>query len=343
MISISAHEQAAFETALQEFSGLTNEQAYVHIFSQRMMKPIPKKMGEYFGCDQRLDMQPSLQELITKVPLKGQVFDVGAGAGDVVDFALKNIAKGTVINLEEPNSVLLKEYLKKLKNHQLTPGIIYEGPLQDYYQGKRQGIIPQQAQNLILAIHMIYHLTDFTQPQINPQKDLIDAISFLYSLLAPGSSIFIVYADLLDRTEGEAVCGIAEKYFRHYYPEAPFANNLIAIYQARNQLLGSQGDSMISLLSQQHPDTQPTLHSERHITHFFGKSIADIAVLGLATELCPSDRNKFDIHKLQFCLDYVKHNADRIGLHLEEGNIPQKGLWRANEPQVLVTITKNHT
>ena len=339
MIFVSPDEKASFKEALREFSGLTNEEAYVHVFSKRMMVPVPDKPGEYFGNDQRPDMRPSLQKLIAEVPEKGQLFDVGAGAGDVVDFALKDIAKGTVINIEEPNSALVKKYLKKLKDYELKVGTVYEGPLQHYYEGKRQGIFPRLPQNLILAIHMFYHVTDFTQYKIDPLSDLTEAVSFLYSLLVPGASLFIAYADLLDSPKGEAVCGMAEKFFRSQYPNECYADNLISIYQARNELLGTQG-TIANILAQRYPHTKPIFHSERHLTHFFGKSLADIAVLGLAGELCPSDDKIFDLAKLEFCIDYVSQHPDRIGLKKEERDIPQKGLWRANQPQVLATITK---
>lgn len=339
MAFIPPSEIASFEAVLQEFNGLTNEQAYLHVFSQRMMQPVSGRLGEYMGCDQRIDMMPTLQNLVKRVPENGQIFDVGAGAGDVVDFALKNVAKGTIINIEDPNPALLEEYLKKLDAYQLKRGIAYKGPLQDYYQGTQLKKPPQTPQNLILAIHMIYHLTDFTQPEIDPQKDLIDAFSFLYSLLAPGGSMFIVYADLLETPKGAAVCSVAEKYFRHYHPNEPYADNLISIYQARNQLFGPQG-SIATILTQRYPHTHPSLHSVRNITHFFGKSVTDIAVLGLATELCPSNNAKFDITKLQFCLDYVLQHPNQIGLQKEESDVPQKKLWRANEPQVLAIITK---
>lgn len=328
------------ESVLKEFSDLTNDQAYVKIFSKRMMKPIPERTGEFFGTDQRIAMLPFIKELLLTVPEKGQIFDVGAGAGDVVDFALKDAPKGTVINIEEPNPALLNAYINKLKNHpNLKIGIAYEGPLQDYYQTEKKGVLPKQPQHLILAIHMIYHLTDFTQKNINPEEDLISAISFLYNLLEPGGSLFIVYADLLDNPQGEAVCGLAEKFFRQYYPNECYANNLIAIYKARNQLIGPQGNIEV-YLTNKYPHTKPKLVSKRILTHFFGETKEDIAVLANATELCPSDSQKFDLRKLQFCLDYVTHHPERIGLHKEKDPIPQKGLWCASEPQVMATITK---
>jgi len=339
MIDLSA-EKESFEKTLQEFDGITNQEAYVNIFSKRMMKPVPGRNSEFFGCNHRLDMLPFIQKLISKIPEHGQVFDVGAGGGDVVDFALKNAPKGTVVNIEEPNSSLIKAYLEKLKcHHNLISGIAYEGFLQDYYLGKKQPITPMRPQNLILAMHMIYHLTDFTHQNIKPEEDLIDAFSFLYELLAPGGTIFIAYADLLDSPEGTAVCGLAEKYFRNFYPDECYANNLIEIYKARNRMLGVNG-LIVNHLSKRFKNTKVSIKSERRMCHFFGESKSDIGVLALATELCSSDSHKFDLTKLEFCLDYVLRHPNQIGLKKEEGNVSQKGLWRANEPHVITMITK---
>lgn len=339
MTIVSEEEYAHFKDVLEEFRELTNEEAYVHVFSQRMMKPVPNRKAEYYGCDQRIDMLPFLKTLVDKLPENGQVFDVGAGSGDVVDFALQSAPKNTVINIEEPNSILIQNYLKTLKRYpHLRTGIAYDGIIQNYYRGKTVKQYPAKPQDLILAIHMIYHLTDFTIPQIDPEGDIIDAISFLYGLLAPGGSLFIVYADLLDYANSKAACGLAEVFFREKYPKDYFANNLVSIYKARNQLLGPDG-TIEKHLKKRFPNTKPKLKSERRKTHFFGESVADIGVLCLATELCSSDKDKFNLEKLQFCLDYVSRYPESIGLEKETGNIPQKGYWRANEPQVIATLT----
>lgn len=327
------------EKILQEFSGLTNNAAYVKIFSERMMAPVPNRTGEFLGTDQRLDFLPFLHKAVATVPENGQIFDVGAGAGDVVDYALQYASHGVTINIEEPNSALIKSYVNRVvKYPHLKTGVVYEGPLQDYYEAKSDRY-PKEPQNLVLAIHMIYHLTDFTQPEIDAENDLIKAISFLYGLLTPGGSLFLVYADLLDSPQGEAVCGIAEKFFRAKYPHAPFADHLRSIYQARNQLLGP-GGSITHFLSQRYPKTTPRLYSEKKESHFFGKTKEDIAVLALATELCVADDHLFDLTKLEFCLDYVSRYPERIHLQKETREVPQKGYWRANEPQIIATITK---
>lgn len=329
-----------FDKIQREFDGITNEEAYVNIFARRMMKPVPGRNSEFYGCDHRIDMLPFILDLIAKMPENGQIFDVGAGAGDVVDFALKDAPNGTVVNIEEPNTTLIKSYLKKLESHRnLRPGITYNGLLQDYYQGNRQAVFPKQPQNLILAMHMIYHLTDFTSRTIKPEDDLIEAFSFLYELLAPGGSIFIAYADLLDSPAGTAVCGLAEKYFRHSYPKEYYADNLIAIYKTRNRILGENG-IIGNILANRFPKTRVSFRSEWRMCHFFGESKGDIGVLALATELCASDNENFDLEKLRFCLDYVSSQPEQIGLQKEERNVPQKGLWRANEPHVIATITK---
>lgn len=340
MRTLSQEEQVHFKEVLDEFSGLTNEEAYVHVFSKRMMKPVPNRIAEYYGSDQRIDMLPFLKCLVNKLPDNGQVFDVGAGSGDVIHFALQYAPKNTVINIEEPNSILIKNYLQTLKRYpHLRAGIVYDGPLQSFYRSQTMKQCPAPPQNLILAIHMIYHLTDFTTPQIDPENDIIEAISFLYELLTPGASLFIVYADLLGHAHTKAVCSMAEMYFREKYPHDYFADHLVSIYKARNHLLGPKGQIETDL-KKRFPYTRPKLTSELRKTHFFGESVADIAVLGLATELCLANKDKFELAKLQFCLDYVSRHPESIGLVKETGNVPQKGYWRANEPQVIATLTK---
>ena len=106
--------------------------------------------------------------------------------------------------------------------------------------------------------------------------------------MAPGGSIFIVYADLAESSEGEADCGMAMKYFQEKYLHKPFADNLRLIYQTRNQLLGTHG-SVVKHLAQRYPNSKAQLTSVRKKSHFFGKSKEDIAVLAMATELCSSD------------------------------------------------------
>lgn len=340
MSGISRKEIEHFNDVMDEFDGLTNAQAYVNVFAKRIMKPVPNKCGEYFGCDQRIDMGPVLRGLVEKLPEHAEIFDVGAGAGDVVDFALKYAPKNTVINIEEPNKGLIDSYLKRLQKYpNLKQGIAYNGFLQDYYQNNLSEQTPKKAQNLILAIHMIYHLTNFTAPKIKPEVDIIEAFSFLYGLLAPGGNIFIVYADLLENAQGEAVCGLSEKYFRKNDTQGKIADNLLSIYKARNQLLGPEG-TICEHLKNRFPETNPKMISQRHHTHFFGETVADIGVMGLAGELCPSNDEKFDIDKLKFCLNYVSEKPERFHLQKEQGEVPQKGLWRANEPQVIAVITK---
>ncbi|MDP1835738.1 MAG: hypothetical protein Q8K75_07400 [Chlamydiales bacterium] len=334
-----AAETELFEQTLQEFQSISNEEAYVKIFSQRMMKPVPGKNCEFFGCNHRIDMLPFVQRLVKNLPTDAHIFDVGAGAGDVVNFALKDAPVGTVINIEEPNCSLLESYVEKVATHDhLRLGIAYNGYLQDYYQGTK-AVLPSPPQNLILAMHMIYHLTDFTCQNITPEEDLLDALSFLYDILAPGGSILVAYADLLENSQGAAVCSAAEKYFREVYPKECYADNLISIYKARNDLLAPNG-SVVQHLAQRFPKTKPALKSEWRMCHFFGESIADLGVLALATELCSSDEQLFDLNKLQFCFDYISHQGELIGLQKEEGNVVQKGLWRANEPHVISVITK---
>lgn len=135
------------------------------------------------------------------------------------------------------------------------------------------------------------------------------------------------------------MCGLAEKYFRYFYPREHYEDNLISIYKVRNRILGVNG-LIGQYLAERIPDAKCSFKSECRMCHFFGESKADVAVLALATELCSSDSHTFDLAKLQFCLNYIAQHPDKIGLQKEEGHLPQKGLWRANEPHVIAVITK---
>ncbi len=331
----SEEEVHSLERTLAEFKSLTNEESFARAF-QRIVEPIPGNPLEFYGSDQRIDLAPVLSKLVAKLPPNATVFDVGAGTGDVVDYALKNAPSGTTIHLEEPNPLLIKDYLQKLEKYpHLKKGSVYTGYLQDYYT--KNASPPEKPLDLILAIHMIYHLTDFTAPSIDPEKDLIDALSFLYGRLAVGGSIFIVYAS---NPEGRAIENLSEEYFRSAHPRQPYADNLNAIYMARNKLLGPKG-SIAAALAERFPHTKPTLHSELRSTHFYARSIADMAVIALAGELCPSDSELFDLSKIRFCWDRLIEHPERYGLRKETRAVSQKGLWRADEPQVIAMITKS--
>lgn len=324
------------ERVLQEFEGITNAEAYIKIFKERLMKPVPGRVAEFYGCNNRIDMLPHIQNLVLNLPQGGQIFDVGAGAGDVVDFALKDAAPGTTINIVEPNHHMFEEYIQKIHKYpHLRLGTPYNGRLQDYYQAIQQAERPSQPQNLILAMHMIYFLTDFMDENIHPREDLIEAFSFLYELLAPGGSIFVAYADL----EYESVASLTDKYLRTLFPNEKYADNLESIFRARNEVLGPNG-TIAHELQKRFPGTKPILHSKWRMCHFFGESAADIAALGLISELNSFNEEKFDMRKLRFCLDYIMQNPDHVGLKIEDGPVPQRGLWRTNQPHITAIITK---
>ncbi len=336
---IPPNEIEAFEQILEEFSSLNNAEAYTHIFSKRILEPILDRPNEFFGTDQRITIIPLLNDLVGKLPPNAQVFDVGAGAGEVVDFALKNAPKGTIVNIEEPNPFLIKLYLERLaKQDHLIPGISYEGYLQDYYRQENKEIFPKDPLDLIIAIHMIYHLTDFTANFIAPEQDILEAFSFLYEHLSPGGSIFIVYADLYPYQTHGAIASLATKYFQFTHDQH-YTENLLSIYAARNKLLGPNG-TIGEELAKRFPRTKPQVESMYCNTHFFGRSIADLSASALAGELCTANNDPFKTEKLEFCMNHLLQNPDYFGLQKEEENVPQKGFWKASEPQVITIISK---
>lgn len=330
-------ELSAIKNVLLEFSPLTNSQAYYHVFKKRLMKLVPGKQHEFLGCTHRADMIPYLLPLVESVPAGSEILDLGAGAGDVVNFALKYCKSKTWINIEEPNQHLIQEYINKISQFpNLELGTVHQVPIQALYD--QQNITKDIPQDLVLSMHMIYHLTDFTQPNSDPFQDLIEAVSFMYAQLAPGGTIFLAYSDLASHNDMTPICGIAVDYYENKCKNKSFAENLRKIYNARNELLAN--GQISAELNKQYPQWTAKHFSYRQPSYFFADTIADLGAAALAAELCESNENLFDIQKLEFCIEEILRNPSRIGLIQETRNIPQKGMWRANEPQVISIIIK---
>src|SRR4051812_44127583 len=104
-----------------------------------------------------------------------RILAVGAGLGGILEGALKG-GRPAGISIEEPNPLLLKQYCHEVSRFpRLSLGQTYEGPIQDLYGGgtATQWLDGLPPQDLILAVHMIYHLTHFAGSEgINPEQDL---------------------------------------------------------------------------------------------------------------------------------------------------------------------------
>lgn len=321
----------------EEFQDITNNEAYRKAFNERLLLPDPDVVGHFLGNTQRADFLPQLRQLITELPPHPNIFDVGAGAGEIIDIAFAAQESG-VINLEEPNPILLAEYVERVEHHPaLTLGMAHEGPLQDFYRGADQPVpmIVDASQQLVLAIHMIYHLTNFrsTAP-IDPRQDIIDALFFLYAKTAPGGHIFLVYADQERSTTGQA--GL--DYFSRQPNETATVENLKSIWRARNALL--RDGEIESVLATAFPNSGPAIGVTITDSLIYGYGNEDIAIICLTGELGDADDRRFQTDKLSSCHEFIVRNPGKIGLMVEDQDVPQKGMIRSNQPQVMTVITR---
>ena len=321
----------------EHFKGMTDAQVYRIAFNHFFLRTASNNSGYIIGNSQRRDFLPLLKGLVHSLPEEPVIFDVGAGSGEILELAFSDLTSGT-FNLEEPNDLLLEQYKARLNESKcLKAGVVDQVKVQEYYDANRMRpeSITENSQDLILAIHMIYHLSDFhCQSDISPDKDIKQFMAFIYSRLKPGGHIFLVYAD-----QEQSVAGYASK---HYYETLPkgqkTAENLRDIFKARNRLL--KDGAINEWLESQFPDTLPTWKAKVTPSCIYGNSIDELAVMSVVGELCSPENDLFEINKLVAAKEALQKNEKALGITIEEKNIPQRGMLRGNEPQVVVIIGK---
>lgn len=336
---------------LDEFRGVTNERAYELAFHKRLMRPDPSRPGHFLGNTQREGFLQYLLPIVDELraPFKPdedlelpkhnygrppiQIFDFGAGAGDIVDLALKKFP-WAVVNLEEPNPILLSKYKAKLLNYpQLELGIAYSGPIQDYYKSDTAAPRPEEQQDLILGIHMIYHLTHLHDPEIDPDRDLIEAISFMYSLLKSNGVLFLAVADQRISTSGQA-----SRYYYQKKGHGAALDNHRKIADSRFRLL--QEKQIAEQLNQRFPNSIAQIESYEDESYVYGDSKEDIVAICTTAETSESNDKPFDLEKLEIFHEFVETFPGKIGLVRETRDIPQKGMMRSNQQQIVTVIRR---
>ncbi|ORX93853.1 hypothetical protein K493DRAFT_353025 [Basidiobolus meristosporus CBS 931.73] len=306
---------------LDEFTNTTNNEAYIKAFTNRVMRR-DELTGYIIGNDQRKLFIPYLLE---EVKNKKEILDLGAGAGEILD-EIHPFVQGTTFHLEEPNLALLNEYAERLRRYNIQKGEVSSSTVQEYLKIRDRA----NPVDCILCIHMIYHLTDFTSENPNPEAELQDFIVKLYDLLADGSSIFLVYADLEQAYAGK----VALSYFDAFGKKQHHVN-LARLYRARNKVLKEQG--VLKLLKSLNPQDNITMNSVVCNSQFYGDSIYDLAAMSLVGELIEANDEPFDLRKLEHALSMVLKPKD--GIKIAQG----ADMWSANEEQVICIIKKNST
>ncbi len=321
-----------------QFQGMTNAQVYQIAFNQYFLRPDPDNPGFPLGNSQRRDFLPLLKPLIKSLPEDPCILDVGAGSGEVLELAFSDQTTGT-FNLEEPNSLLLEQYLTRLrKSGRFQIGSVYSGIVQDLYTEDQSltGLIPENSQDLILAIHMIYQLSDFEcQAELSPEEDLKRFIGFLYSRLKTGGHIFLVYADQEQSTSGYA----SAYYYENQADSQNIADNMRVINKVRNRLLKT--GNIKKWLEVRFKDTNPSCLVKVTPSLMYGNNTEELAIMSVVGELCRPDDQLFYLDKMVTCHEAIHANEGKIGLGIEKNSVSQKGMVQSNQPQVIAIIGKN--
>lgn len=305
-------------TLESEFQNYTNKQAYEAVFARRMMLRESPDSTRVLGNSQREDFLPFLHAELKRVPAAAQILDVGGGAGDIVDLALERV-DGATIHVEEPNEVLLETYRQRLSAHpSLTCGTLHPVPLDRLPLPLRSGGTEILC-HAVLAIHMLYFV-----------DDLVDTLRALYGSLRPGGVLFVVVADQLVSTTGRAG--------RFHYARIGEENRIKKLdecWALREALLGQGG--IADLLDQ---ETSPMVEVHRTESWLFGRGPDDVVAMCLAGELASADDERFDLRKLESCRAFLDEHGDTVRFGIEDRPIPQRGWYRAAQPQIVTVIRR---
>eukprot|EP00667_Euglena_gracilis_P013576 EG_transcript_14004 len=319
---------------VKSYAGKTNREVYAHAFHNLVMAPLPAgEAFSFFGNSQRKQFANCLKSLLSTLPRGAHIWDVGAGSGEILP--LLEAVENATIHIEEPNQHLLKEYVESLKKYSsLSLGKVYHGPLQDFYNNpKGVADFDPNAVDLVLAIHMIYFLNDYTQDSIEPKLSLQSIMGCLYQRLKKGGRIFVVYAG-----PNNYAIDIALHYFNRYQTDKPYSKNLQLILEAWHDLFENHG--LVGYLDEAYPDHKASMRTQHLPCHFFAQQKLDLAAMGAITYLIPSDDAPFDLQRMESCCEWVLQEGPKFGLVQEEADVPQKGCWKLSVDQVVVEITK---
>ncbi|MCX4026411.1 methyltransferase domain-containing protein [Endozoicomonas sp. SM1973] len=315
-----------------EFGQLTNNEAYLSSFCKRVMKPSLEPLDPFIGNTQRKDFIPLLSNLIKQLPDKPHVFDVGGGNGEMVDLILKkNIPNSAYFTVVEPNSKMLQEYICRLEKANIRVNESFQSPVQDVYRKNLQ-----KPADLIIAVHMIYHLVDWCNSNFTPDKELIEFIKFLYSQLKPRGRIFLAFADDEQGYVGQATVD----YYRKKHDQI-IVDRLNLLYKSQNQLLAAKG--IEEYLTKEWPMHKPKLSIHKFDSKFFGETKDDLSAMALISGIIPFNEQPFDINKLFCTRQFIEENSESIGLKQELEPGERQYMWKSCQPQVVCVIEKGET
>ncbi|CAG8462878.1 13541_t:CDS:2 [Cetraspora pellucida] len=340
-------EQKAEEDVIKEFEKVKNEDVHEliqqRIFALKRNVTVAKSATDFLGSDIRESLIPLIQNVlrgvINSMNDDCNILDVMPGKGTQVDWFLAQELELTLrkrenhsylrknnLYLIESNPEFISSYKQTVEKYaHLTFVKSYTGKVKEYYQ---KSLDPKV--DFIMCMDLC-----FFERSIDPQKDIIDFVKFLYGQLSPGGAIFITYLDLESK--------FSQINF-DYIKDATHQNNIKKIAKAREDLLYN-GDIVNKLNSD--GKSCPKVESHKLSTFYYAKSLAEVAIMSLDGGFVKNNKDNFKIDHLKSLIKKVKEVNDveppkgqkrPFGLcRAERGRDP---LWRVESLQYVCIIRK---
>jgi hypothetical protein len=243
------------------------------------------------------------------------------------------------MSVNEPNSIMLDAYLQRVRNAQgFQLEATFKGVLQDLYARTNdggQGFQPG-TQDLVMSLHMIYHLTNFGSPvNFKPLEDLEKAAVYKASLLKPGGVAFIVYANLQDGSTGAAVL----HYLRTVGRDND-ADRIEQIYGSRKTLFVDGG--IEPLLRHHLREATFSVDTQLQETHIYGRTYYELAACCGAAEQIPATDDPFDVRMFETNFEFLRARGEEAPMKItrETEDPNRRGMLRMRQPQVVVQIKR---
>jgi 2-polyprenyl-3-methyl-5-hydroxy-6-metoxy-1,4-benzoquinol methylase len=194
---------------IKDYHKLSHQEIYDIAFHKLLMR---MEDGKLIGNSQRELFIPEINKQLEQPK---SILDIGSGAGELI--TLSNLGQlDSDISAIEPQESFEPLYKDAVKKSQLNLKQYLKGSFQDSYSKI------QDKFDLILGIHMIYHI-----------DDVEDFINKCKSLLNPGGKLIFVYA----KQEISLTVGAAN----HFYD----SGTLRDIWNMRTKLIEQQMDSKV--------------------------------------------------------------------------------------------------
>ncbi|XP_013378898.1 uncharacterized protein LOC106150565 isoform X1 [Lingula anatina] len=332
----SSEEQDMKCKLLDEFRCFTFSQAYYGAFSILRKGIKNGSLNTSKGTCHHNTLCDILN--LPQLPSPARIMEFGGGTGTQLETICRRMEafqKQAIVSVEEPYEEYLKQYvttIESLSNACLD--IVYSGPIQDYYGRSVEDLramkaYPERLQDRVLALHVLYHAINIFDQDMDPQKNLKQAASAMYTILKPGGEMVIHMAG-----HDEVLIGaVSLKCLESLFPNTK--ENFKIKYEVFRKQLFEGG--FVEVLNTSFPMFTAKMHCEE-VTYL--NVLSTIEEVGASASVpCLhglwADQSPFDVRVLQFCIDYAKSEGYKHGLYRDS-----KGMWCFPIKEYYITIKK---